>query len=176
VSPQLESIEMNRFWDNVEKTDTCWNYQGWLDRDGYGIYYDQPNKKQHRAHRFSAVLAGLDITGKVVCHRCDNRRCVKPEHLFVGTQQDNLKDMIYKKRHYHGRPRKKGIYKLTKDNEQEIITSTLPVKELAKKLKVHKTSIYRIRRMYSNQCVTMCPMSPAVNVKRVVITTPAQTK
>jgi hypothetical protein len=138
---------MNRFWNKVDKTDTCWIYTGCLDRDGYGIYYDQPNKKQHRAHRFSAILAGLDIKGKVVCHHCDNPRCVNPEHLFVGTQQDNLRDMIAKKRHYHNRPRKKGIYKLTPENQVEIIESGMSAVELAKKFGVHKTSIYRLRRI-----------------------------
>lgn len=134
---------MEKFWKQVEKTDSCWNYTGWLDRDGYGIYSD---KRQYRAHRYSAELAGMDIKGKVVCHKCDNRRCVNPEHLFVGTQQDNLKDMIAKGRHYHNRPRKKSIRKITLDNIEEIKTSNLSAVELANKFKVHRTSIYRIKR------------------------------
>jgi hypothetical protein len=136
---------MDKFWQLVDKTDSCWNYTGWLDRDGYGIF--SGIKKQYRAHRYSAELAGYDIKGKVVCHSCDNRRCVNPSHLFVGTQQDNLKDMVAKQRHYHGRPRKKGIYKLTPDNIEEIKTSTLSAVDLAKKFGVHKTSIYRIKRL-----------------------------
>jgi hypothetical protein len=138
---------MNRFWNKVEKTDSCWNYTGLLDRDGYGIYYDKDLKKQFRAHRYSAQTAGLDIKGKVVCHKCDNPKCVNPDHLFVGTQQDNLCDMVAKKRHYHNRPRKKGIYKLTPENQIEITESGMSAAELAKKFGVHKTSIYRIKRL-----------------------------
>lgn len=140
---------MDKFWSKVEKTDSCWNFTGCKDRDGYGIFSPQ-QKKQYRAHRYSAEQAGLDIKGKVVCHRCDNRACVNPDHLFAGTQQDNLRDMVAKGRHWHGRPRKKGIYKLTPENVFEIINSKLPAVELAKKFGVHKTRIYTIRRE-SNQ-------------------------
>lgn len=135
---------MEKFWNQVCKTDSCWNFTGWKDRDGYGIFTGI--KKQYRAHRYSAEQAGMDIKGKVVCHKCDNRACVNPEHLFVGTQQDNLKDMIAKGRHYHGRPRKKVFNKLSLENINEIKKSNLSVIELAKKFGVHKTSIYRVIR------------------------------
>jgi len=136
---------MEKFWQQVDKTDSCWNFTGWKDRDGYGIFTGIV--KQYRAHRYSAEQAGMDIKGKVVCHRCDNRACVNPEHLFVGTQQDNLRDMVAKGRHWHNRPRKKGIYKLTPENIEEIKNSNLSAIELANKFGVHKTSIYRVKRV-----------------------------
>jgi hypothetical protein len=141
---KITQNEIDKFWSNVDKTNSCWNYTGCKDRDGYGIFTGIA--KQYRAHRYSAKQAGIDIKGKVVCHKCDNRACVNPEHLFVGTQQDNLKDMVSKGRHWHNRPRKKGIYKLTPENMKEIKNSNLPAVELANKFGVHKTSIYRVKR------------------------------
>lgn len=133
---------MDKFWQLVNKTESCWNFTGWLDRDGYGIFFTKP--KYMRAHRYSAQLAGLDITGKVVCHKCDNRQCVNPDHLFVGTPADNVKDMIFKNRHFHNRSRKIGIRKITLEMREEILTSNLPKTELAKKFNVGRTTIYRV--------------------------------
>jgi len=88
----------------------CWEWTGWKNHDGYG-FFRYLNKKEIQAHRFSAKhLAGQDITNKVVCHKCDNPGCVNPEHLFVGTQSDNVRDMHIKKRHKIP-PSQKGIPK-----------------------------------------------------------------
>ncbi len=95
-----------RFWDKVEKTDTCWNWTAALvgsdnpkyrNIGGYGAFGF--NGKVVRAHRFSYELAfGLIPKGLVVLHSCDNKKCVKPEHLSVGTQMDNVADMDTKGR------------------------------------------------------------------------------
>lgn len=86
-----------RFWVNVVKTDGCWIWTGNFNAFGYGRIGN--NGKRELAHRFSWVLHyGPIPKGLIVCHHCDNTACVRPDHLFIGTQQDNMDDMISKNR------------------------------------------------------------------------------
>lgn len=96
--------QIDRFWSKVNKTNDCWNWTGFLDADGYGSfgYAPEPNKwKPIQAHRISVLLDGRDPTGKIVCHHCDNPSCVRPDHLFLGTHQDNRNDCLSKDRAGH---------------------------------------------------------------------------
>ena len=89
-----------RFWAKVEKTDHCWLWTGVLSR-GYGQISDSPRMRQ--AHRVSWELAfGPIPLGLFICHACDVKNCVRPDHLFLGTAADNSSDMKRKGRSASG--------------------------------------------------------------------------
>jgi hypothetical protein len=88
---------IERFNKQIKKLDSCWEWQGAKNKQGYGMFSYMG--KTLGAHRFSALINGIDIENKCVCHKCDNPSCVNPNHLFSGTHQDNTNDMVSKGRH-----------------------------------------------------------------------------
>lgn len=93
-----------RFWEKVDKrgSDECWLWRGAIGRHGYGNL-GSGNGRTLRAHRVSYELAhGTIPPGLVICHRCDEPRCVNPMHLFAASQSLNLQDMANKGRSTQG--------------------------------------------------------------------------
>ncbi len=128
-------------WANVQKTRTCWLWIGRRMSEGYG----QINLKGvgKSTHRLSWELTyGPIPVGICVLHKCDNRRCVRPDHLFLGTRADNLVDMRRKGREARGeKVANKGV-----KNGNSKLNDTI-VREI-RQLRLEGRTIVEIARRY----------------------------
>lgn len=132
VSPE------KRFWRRVMKTDTCWLWTGTTIR-GYGSF-----NKHGYAHRFSWELHnGQILNGLHVLHKCDVRACVRPEHLFLGTNYDNIRDKCAKGRQFKLGPRY-GV----ENNASKLTT----------------VQVLEIRKRYANNDVSMAVLASDYNI------------
>lgn len=135
------------FWEHVNKTDGCWLWTGTQNISGKfvrGIIY--VNGYIVFVHRFSYELHyGKILDDSQVLHKCDVMLCVRPEHLFKGTQKDNMNDMYYRGR---------WPFKLTSEQVAQIRLDHLngtKIAPLARRYNVSWTCIYRIVRNVSRQ-------------------------
>lgn len=114
----LTSVQLARFWSRVSvgAANACWNWQGAL-FDGYGRC--RFGKKSYGSHRLAYTLTfGEPAAELCVLHKCDNRRCCNPAHLFLGSRADNAHDAMAKGRHSRGE--RHGCAKLTDAAVQEL--------------------------------------------------------
>lgn len=144
-----------RFWAQVNKTDTCWE---WTSKTvvGYGVIKLTPSfrgekVKRQGAHRVSWELHNGPIPdGLWVLHRCDNRRCVNPDHLFLGTHGDNMRDMVEKKRSKGAPPGEAHHFAKMKQSEVDearaLYDQGWKYKDIAKRYGVTAHTISRIAR------------------------------
>jgi len=142
-----------RFWNKVNKkeSDECWNWTACINTDGYGII--AVNGQADSAHRVSWKIHHGEIPeGMCVCHKCDNPSCVNPNHLFLGTQEDNIKDMCRKGRAVHKLGEDAPNAKLTEKEVIEIrrrYRNGESVSAIAEKYPVGASMVYLIVRHQS---------------------------
>jgi len=140
----MQTLE-ERFWSKVNKTNTCWNWIGYLDKGGYGSFW--LNGKMQRAHRVSFEQHfGWSNENLVVMHKCDNPSCVRPEHLILSTQKNNIEDKVEKNRQAKGS--KVGTSKLSESDVIDIknLIPTLSYGKIAKLYNVDRSLIYLIAK------------------------------
>jgi hypothetical protein len=131
-----------------------------------GYYKVKVNRKSKFLHRIiyqNTYLKGEEIPkGSVICHRCDNKSCCNPEHLFLGTQNDNMKDMIAKGRSARGETHPN--HSLTKEQVEEIfLDTTSTLVELGKKYGVKKNTIHYIKKGKTWSSVTSKFLKEQIN-------------
>jgi len=138
----------DRFWAKVEKSDSCWEWKGTINENGYGMITIE--RKPQRAHRISYTLKRGPIpNGMCVLHHCDNRCCVNPDHLFLGTYLDNSRDMDAKgRRRSNVRPgegspthilTEEQVLEIRKQKEQGIST-----KQISASFGIAKSTVFQI--------------------------------
>lgn len=95
--PKRRPLE-ERFWEKVHRGDLCWEWQGSIKQNGYGHIGIGVGKKTEYVHRVAWWLYyGVEPTENVL-HHCDNRRCVRKNHLYEGSQKDNIRDSLARRR------------------------------------------------------------------------------
>lgn len=152
-------------YDTSGGAQSCWEWTGTYYNSGYG-QFALNTRTPLLAHRYAyEILHGPIPDGMYICHRCDNRRCVNPAHLFLGTPEDNTADMISKGRQQDysrvvrgadhplvrapwkaARGSSNGLAKLTEAKVADIRASTVPTRKLAKIYGVSRVTIQKIRR------------------------------
>jgi hypothetical protein len=124
------SIE-SRFWPKVKKGDGCWLWQASLDRKGYGTIRRKDGESTLRAHRVSFEIAfGPIPAGMCVLHKCDTPRCVRPDHLRLGTFKDNSQDASAKGRlgrKLSAEKRVEAIWMFEQGVSRAVISETLDI-------------------------------------------------
>lgn len=158
---RIKQKDIDRFWSKVKKQDSCWGFNSAADRDGYHAtsYIDvNGTRRKVGAHRFMMMVLGHVIPpGHVVCHHCDNPGCVNPNHLFIGTVNDNNQDKVRKGRQSSFPGSKNGQAKLDEITARKIKQETVVgnrsgynngsnVRAIANKYNVHVETVRLIAR------------------------------
>ena len=140
-----------RFWSKVVMgSDCCWEWDGaYRAKDNYGAF--TVGRKTFSAPRFAYEMEyGPIPEGLLILHSCDNRKCIRPEHLEAGTQAKNIKDCVVRGRHVPPKGEKNGMSKLTAETVAAIRAEYDGVRgsmtALSKKYGVGVPSIHNVIR------------------------------
>ena len=112
---------VGRIWQWIDTSSACWMWTGALQNvdSGYGVV--RFNDKKHYAHRLIwSLFNGPVPDGAFICHHCDEPRCVRPSHLYAGTQKENVADMFRRGRARPARGEAIGCSKLTEADVLEM--------------------------------------------------------
>lgn len=136
-----------KFWENVDvkTSEECWEWQGCMHGpNGYGWFTGGPARRRDFTHRISVwISTGEYPYGLVVRHKCDNKRCINPNHLLTGSMADNSRDAVERGLTVRGSSQR--CAKLHEDQIKFIRSSSLMHIELARIYNVHPTTILRIK-------------------------------
>ena len=147
-----EGDAIERFHQKYEINESgCWMWTGGTRPNSKGVPYPRhwtDDSESIGAHRFSFELVhGAIPQSMYVCHKCDTPLCVNPDHLFLGSHQDNMRDMVAKQRSFVGRGEdKKGRAKLTNQQADQIRKMSMSHSKIASMFGVSATTIGRIKR------------------------------
>ncbi len=147
------SIE-ERFWPKVDRSgghDACWEWQAGRFPSGYGVFSAGSSRKSVRAHRMAWELTYGDPGPALVLHKCDNRPCCNPRHLYLGDHTQNMKDAKDRGRLHHGETHPKS--KLTPEQVTDLRLRYLlghgTMEQLGKQYGINKASARQIIRRLS---------------------------
>jgi hypothetical protein len=159
--PIISQKCIDNFWKRVDIKDdvtACWEWKGVISKYGKVWLNVDDGRKRFAAHRISYYLTNkVDPKQLMVCHKCDNMKCCNPNHLFIGTGQDNVLDMIKKGRDC------KGIYlNAFQKNSPELI----PRGESNGLSKLTNGQVLGIRKDYNNGKISQLKLGNKYGVSR----------
>lgn len=121
----------------------CWIWTGVLNADGYGVI--SFGGKRYMAHRKSLELSGVDVPDNLqVNHRCDVACCINPSHLYVGTQKENIADMISRKRADRKGEKNPFGHKLSDEEVRVIRSLNMPQRAIARAFGISHSAVGNI--------------------------------